>query len=359
MIGILIIPTGIGCEIGGHAGDANPAVKLIASTCDKLIVNPNAVNASDINEMPDNALYVEGSMIDRFLMREFYLQEVKSNKILVVTNPPLKNEVVNSVNAARTTIGIEAEIVVLDTPLIMIAKVNVDGSAGGIVEGDVALVKQIQKYTFDALAITTQIECLKQVSISYFINGGVNPWGAVEAIASKRISRALDKPVAHAPIESDWIRDEGYEPPITDSRMSAEMVSVSYLHCILKGLWKAPRITTNEFKGFPIQAVDIDFLVSPMCYGEPHKTCQNRGIPIIFVEENKTIYKNKFQIKHRDVIVKNYMEAAGVIQAMKEGISLDSLQRPLEVVKVYGGLSEAVSKQEAKTIREKIESPHR
>ena len=56
MYGIFVIPTGIGCEIGGHAGDANPAVKLIASVTDKLIVNPNAVNASDINEMPDNAL---------------------------------------------------------------------------------------------------------------------------------------------------------------------------------------------------------------------------------------------------------------------------------------------------------------
>jgi hypothetical protein len=117
--------------------------------------------------------------------------------------------------------------------------------------------------------------------------------------------------------------------------MSAEMVSVSYLHCILKGLWKAPQITTNEFKGFPIQAVDIGFLVSPMCYGEPHKTCQNRGIPIIFVEENKTIYKDEFPIRRRDVIVKNYIEAAGVVLAMKEGISLDSLQRPIKGVKVH------------------------
>lgn len=335
MKGILIIPTGIGCEIGGHAGDANLAVKLIASTCDKLIVNPNAVNASDINEMPDNALYVEGSMIDRFLRREFYLQEVKSNKILVVTNPPLKNEVVNSVNAARTTIGIEAEIVVLNTPLTIVAKMEPEGSAGGIVTGHEELVEQIQKYAFDALAITTQIGCPKEISINYFNNGGVNPWGAVEAVASKLICKAINKPVAHSPIESDWIEQERYQPPITDPRMSAEMVSVSYLHCILKGLWKAPQITTNEFKGFPIQAVDIDFLVSPMCYGEPHKTCQNRGIPIIFVEENKTIYKDEFSIRQRDMIVKNYIEAAGIVQAMKEGISLDSLQRPLRRVKVH------------------------
>jgi hypothetical protein len=28
---VFIVPTGIGCSIGGHAGDATPAFKLIAS----------------------------------------------------------------------------------------------------------------------------------------------------------------------------------------------------------------------------------------------------------------------------------------------------------------------------------------
>src|SRR5882672_5255275 len=59
---VLLIPTGIGSEIGGHAGDAGPVGKLIASCCDNLILHPNVVNASDINEMPENSLYVEGSV---------------------------------------------------------------------------------------------------------------------------------------------------------------------------------------------------------------------------------------------------------------------------------------------------------
>jgi len=33
---VLIIPTGLGAEIGGHAGDANPVAKLIAKCCDKV-----------------------------------------------------------------------------------------------------------------------------------------------------------------------------------------------------------------------------------------------------------------------------------------------------------------------------------
>ena len=37
MIGVLIIPTGIEAEIGGHAGDGNPVAKLMGSCFDKLI----------------------------------------------------------------------------------------------------------------------------------------------------------------------------------------------------------------------------------------------------------------------------------------------------------------------------------
>ena len=72
---VLIIPTGIGAEIGGHAGDGNPVAKLFGSICDNLITHPNVVNASDINEMPENTLYVEGSILDRFLRGEIYLNQ--------------------------------------------------------------------------------------------------------------------------------------------------------------------------------------------------------------------------------------------------------------------------------------------
>ena len=57
---VLLVPTGVGAEIGGHAGDAGPVARLLASACDTLITHPNVVNASDINELPDNGLYVEG-----------------------------------------------------------------------------------------------------------------------------------------------------------------------------------------------------------------------------------------------------------------------------------------------------------
>lgn len=81
---VLLVPTGIGCEIGGHSGDAGPIARLLASACDNLITHPNVVNASDINELPENGLYVEGSVITRLLMGTVALQPVRSNRVLLV-----------------------------------------------------------------------------------------------------------------------------------------------------------------------------------------------------------------------------------------------------------------------------------
>ncbi len=324
---VMIIPTGIGCAIGGHAGDATPAAKLLASCCDKLILHPNVVNASDINEMPPNSLYVEGSILDRFLERSVELKEIRQNKILLAVNAPAKPETINAVSAARSTIGADIEIVELETPLRMAGRVE-NGIATGDIFGWEELVEQVWKYDFDALAIASLIEVSDEVQLRYFAEGGVNPWGGVEAKASKLIASKLDMPVAHAPIEGASIETQNeifYS--IVKPAMTAEAVSNCYLHCVLKGLHTAPRI------GDGLSADDIDAMVSPRgCWGRPHYACVEVGIPIITVEEN-TCKLN--QEPAGDVVtVENYLEAAGVIMAMKAGISLGSIHRPLKSTKV-------------------------
>ena len=74
---LLMVPTGVGAEIGGHSGDAGALARLIASTCDTLITHPNVVNASDIDELPENGLYVEGSVLTRFMMGAIGLRKVR------------------------------------------------------------------------------------------------------------------------------------------------------------------------------------------------------------------------------------------------------------------------------------------
>jgi hypothetical protein len=324
---VLIVPTGIGAEIGGHAGDANPIAKLIGKCCDKLITHPNVVNASDINEMPENALYVEGSILDRFLRGEIYLKEVFYNKILLVVNKPLDNDTINAVNAAKVTIGADIQIVGLETPLEMIGYYNKQGRADGKITGYLELVEQIKDYDFDVLAIQTNIQVEKETKLNYLKNGGVNPWGGIEAIASKLIADKLDKPVAHSPYVN-WqtgVDDLQDFNEIVDPRMSAEMVSVCYLHCILKGLHKAPRVDYD--RGISID--DVDFLITPInCVGEPHRACIGAGIPIIAVRENKTILNDN--MPDNFIVVDNYVEVAGLLMAYKAGVSLKSIRRPIK-----------------------------
>ena len=81
---VFLVPTGIGSEIGGHAGDATPAARVLAAACDRLITHPNVVNASDLNEMPANALYVEGSAITRLMMGTAGLPPVRANRVLMI-----------------------------------------------------------------------------------------------------------------------------------------------------------------------------------------------------------------------------------------------------------------------------------
>ncbi|GAF81284.1 unnamed protein product, partial [marine sediment metagenome] len=311
MIGVFIIPTGIGAEIGGHAGDATPAAKLIASCCEKLVVHPNVVNASDINEMTENMLYVEGSILDRFLENKIQLKEVYQNKILVVANTPISQDTINAVAAAGVTVGIDVEILPLNTLLRMIAKFE-NGKATGNIFGWEELVEQVKNYNFDALAMHTPIEVSRDVALNYFKNGGVNPWGGVEACASKLIAESLNKPVAHAPIENVSQEDSelyNFNKPI-NSRMAPEIISNCYFHCVLKGLNKAPIIDNG------LSVKDIDFLVTPdTCYGRPHIACKKANIPVIVVKENKTILNNK--MPNSFIFVENYLEAAGIIMAMK------------------------------------------
>src|SRR5205814_5580574 len=101
----LIVPTGVGAEIGGHAGDAGPVARLLAGACDRLITHPNVVNASDINELPENGLYVEGSVLSRLLMGTAGLQPVRANRVLLVIDrheePSYTFAAINSLIAAR------------------------------------------------------------------------------------------------------------------------------------------------------------------------------------------------------------------------------------------------------------------
>ena len=67
---------------------------------------------------------------------------------------------------------------------------------------------------------------------------------------------------------------------------------------------------------------------------EADRILAEKGIPVISVLNNTCTANNP----HQDfLVVDNYLEAAGVVAAMKEGISLESLKRPIEKATLWRG----------------------
>ena len=57
---LLIIPTGIGCSVGGFAGDAIPTARLLAAASGCLITHPNVMNGATLYWNDARIQYVEG-----------------------------------------------------------------------------------------------------------------------------------------------------------------------------------------------------------------------------------------------------------------------------------------------------------
>ena len=342
---VLLVPTGIGAEIGGHAGDAGPVALMLAEVSDTLILHPNVVNASDLNEMPLNSLYVEGSVVTRLLMGTVGLQLVRSNRVLVVIDSHFDNvfinDAVNAVSGARSSYGFMCpEVVCLNPPVKLRARYSPSGRAGGRVEEMEGLCGLLGERwgQYDAVALSSVIEVPHEFHQGYFDAGGqmVNPWGGVEAMLTHAVSGLYNVPSAHSPMfESQEIAD--MDSGIVDPRMAAEAVSVTFLQCILKGLQRSPRIITDEHamnQPSVFTAADISCLVIPDgCLGLPTLAALEQGIPVIAVSENRNLMKNDLSALpwvsgqfHR---VNNYWEAVGVIAAMRAGIDPVSIRRPL------------------------------
>jgi hypothetical protein len=314
--------------------------------CDTLITHPNVVNASDINEIPENGLYVEGSVICRLLMGTIGLERVRSNRLLVIIDAHedkiFVDAAINSVNAARATYGLRCEsIVQLDPPVRLKASYTASGVAAGRVENFDGLCAALDghKGQFDAVAISSVIEVPNEYHMEYFQGKGdmVNPWGGVEALLTHAVSGLYDVPSAHAPMfESREIAE--LDTGVVDPRMAAEAVSVTFLQCILKGLHRSPRIVTDEFgllRPGILSAENVSCLVIPDgCLGLPTLAALEQGITVIAVRENRNLMRNDLSVlpwaPGQFHLVENYWEAVGVVAAMRSGIAPESVRRPLE-----------------------------
>ena len=345
---VSIVPTGIGCDIGGYAADAAPAAALLASCTDYLITNPNAVNASDFIRMNDNILYTEGFIIDLFCRGLANLYRPYANKLGVIIEKADKKalEVIfNIINMARAVHGIEIHDYVITDELIGGRCVQTQsGCYAGEIENPGVLFKACEALLakgVNAIAVTSNIKDLPLDNYARHFDGQhPNPVGGAEAVLSHLVCKKYRVPAAHAPMIN--VKDLALSSGIVDARGAGEFASVSGLACVLIGLAQAPQLAPA--KGYRCKdVVNINNLMAVIAPasalgGIPVLYAARGGIPVIAVKNNNTILDvTQEKLNLKPVIeVNNYAEAAGILQALRNGISIASIDRPLQTLRPNG-----------------------
>jgi hypothetical protein len=156
----------------------------------------------------------------------------------------------------------------------------------------------------------------------------------IEAILTHLISRVFNVPCAHAPLP--YYQDVK-DPSTTNPRASAEFISTPHYFSVLKGLARAPRLVPIEDLDRPpsecITVNSIGAIVAPATAlgGLPALAAEFHDIPLIAVRDNDTILRmTREKLGLQNVIaVSSYLEAAGVVLALKNGLSISSLRRPI------------------------------
>ena len=339
---IFIIPTGIGCEIGGFAGDALPAAKLLASASGCLITHPNVMNGGSLSEKNKDIFYVEGYSLDRFVKGEIGLKSVKQQKIGIIFDSSIEHEILmrhlQVADACVATLGIDVDSYVLTKkPLGIVIDSESQGISGGLIENPDALIEAgeilIDK-GITAIAIVAKFpDNLDLIETNSYREGkGVDPIAGVEAVISHLISKFLKVPCAHAPALSPIELNENLDP-----RAASEEIGYTFLPSVLIGLSKAPDLIelTDKNENITLHPSQIESIVVPSgaLGGEGVLAGIERGLNIISVKNENILNLDNNNFNYPKLIeVDNYFEAAGLILAIREGINPKSIRRPLNKI---------------------------
>jgi hypothetical protein len=171
-----------------------------------------------------------------------------------------------------------------------------------------------------------------------------NPSGGVEAIITHLVSKLFRVPTAHAPLPYyQDVKPRTKENP----RVAAELISTPHYFSVLKGLSRAPRLLSAD--GASADALTLDnvaAVVAPAsCLGGvPALAAELSGIPLVAVRENDTVLdvSNDAMGMANVIEVESYLEAAGVLTALRAGIAIESLRRPIGEAREIGRQRAAV-----------------
>ena len=101
----------------------------------------------------------------------------------------------------------------------------------------------------------------------------------------------------------------------------------------------APVHVTSNYVLVVLSVEDISCLVIPDgCLGLPTLAALEQGIPVIAVRDNDNLMNNDLSLVPRQKgkfhTAENYLEAAGIMNAIMAGITVESITRPIHATNV-------------------------
>lgn len=331
---VFLVPTGIGAEIGGYAGDASVVVQTLASLCDELWTHPNVVNAAGFYTAPPNVKYIEGYYLDQFFMQQLGFRSVLSNRVALVIDrhcEPWLATIQHAVNATCVTAGVQVMGYELtEQPIAIDLQRTQYGYQGTVKRAELLLTpaRRAVDHGATALLFLTYMDIIPPGEDDAYLHGhGPDPIGATEAVLSHYLASELHVPLAHSPIF------EPHEPePHYDPRVCAEEIGSTYLPCTLMGLRQAPQIVPYAQSEIHVEQIHAVIAPDTAMGGIPVLAALEQRIPVILVQENQTVLAvtpTTLALNSPHLyVVNNYWEAAGILLALKSGLDPWAMRRP-------------------------------
>ncbi|MEN9218712.1 MAG: DUF3326 domain-containing protein [Gloeomargarita sp. DG_2_bins_126] len=326
-IAAVIIPTGIGAQVGGYAGDALPVVRVMAQVVDGLITHPNVVNGAMLYWPLERVWYVEGYALDRMAAGDWGLQPVQQNRVGVVLDqaiePDLQLRHLQVMQAAQATLGLPiAGYGVTDAPLGVGLKTADSGATWGTLANPESLLRAVaqlkERYQVTAVAVVARFPDQGDAAVMSYRQGqGVDPLAGAEAVISHLVVRTFQLPCAHAPALRPLPLDPRVAPPA-----AAEELGYTFLPSVLVGLSRAPAYVNRRGQG-GLWTEQVDAVVVPAtaCGGQAVLHWAQQGKLIIAVRENTSRMRvPPAALGIQAVQVDSYLEAVGVLAAHRAGV---------------------------------------
>ncbi|MEO1001822.1 MAG: DUF3326 domain-containing protein [Cyanobacteria bacterium J06638_7] len=344
---LLVVPTGVGCAIGGYAGDAMPAARVLAAASGCLITHPNVMNGAALYWSDSRIQYVEGWALDRFAAGDLALRPVRRQRLGLLLDAGMEEDLrlrqLQVADGCRASLGLDiAAVVSSEVPLEVCLEQGPSGASWGRLGHPDALLRageRLRDAGATAIAVVARFpeDPAGEALAAYRQGSGVDPLAGAEAVISHLLSRHLRLPCAHAPALQPLPLQRGLDP-----RAAGEELGTTFLPCVLVGLSRAPDLlplqpdsTPSWGDGAVLCPESIGAVVAPAgaLGGEAVLASVERGVPLIAVDNPclLQVTAEALALEQDGAVVLNassYAEAAGLVLALREGLAPASLRRP-------------------------------